>query len=568
MVKTKEKGTAEVPGKNSQERRLRKIVQQTHMSLLIGITLLVLLGIACVCYVRASHEQLESTIYLNQYRLGSKTLTAAVQSYAVTGDTQYYDAYMQELNVDQNRDIALKGLETNNIRADEWEALNEIAGLSDGLVPLEEEAMEAVAAGDNASAIAFVFGQEYGNTIQKINSLTDETITEIQDRLEGAKRRYFLIQIVCALAFIVGFIRLAMQCMKTIKFSEEELLNPIIKVSRQMTELADGNLHAELDLTADDSEVGRMVSAIDFMKDNLAGIIEEISFVLEQMGQGNYHISVEQNYVGEYVQIKEALSAIVETMRHTVLSIKEVAGKVDCGAGQLATASEDLAIACTGQACQVSDLMILLSELSENIEYNEKEAEEAVKISKLSSSTLIDGNQKMTDLKQAMGEISACAEKIIAVVSAIADIGDEIDMVSLNASIESARAGEMGKGFAVVAEQVKKLAEESQAAVGRTDELIRKTVAAVALGTHAADEASLNMEEIQMGAEETTERLNRIVEKLTLEISDIEQINNGIGVVAGIVDNNSATSEETAAVSQEQKALAESMVQLMNRFRV
>ena len=568
MEKMNEVSNGEVLGKNSQVARLRKIVKQTNFSLILGIVLLVLLFFASTSYAFVSNEQLESTMYLNQYRLGSKALTTAVQSYAVTGNQMYYDDYMRELNTDKNRDIALAGLKENNIKDHEWEGLNEIASLSNNLVPLEEEAMEAVAAGDITAATEFVFGEEYSNTIQKINSRTDEVIEEIQERLDTSKKMFMVIQIVCALAFLAGFIRLAQQCIRTIHFSQKELLTPIIKVSDQMKLLAGGNLHAEFDLKEDDSEVGDMVAAIRLMKDNMAVIIDEISSILEQMGQGNYIVEVKQNYVGEYVKIKDSLNKIVEDMRSTVSTIQDVAREIDSGSAQLAYAADDLATACTGQATEVSDLMMLLTQLGDSIEYNEKEAEEAVKIANLASSTLIVGAQKMQDLGNAMQEISQCSEQIISVIAAISDIGDEIDLLSLNASIESARAGEAGKGFAVVAEQVKKLAEASQNAVGQTSELIERTVQSVEVGTRISRESAANMEEVQMGAEETTGRINAIVEKLKMEVESIAHINESIGVVAGIVDNNSATSEETAAVSEQQKAQVESMVDLMSKFKV
>lgn len=547
---------------------MRKIVKQTNFSLVLGIVLLVLLFFASISYAFVSNEQLESTMYLNQYRLGSKALTTAVQSYAVTGNKMYYDDYMRELNTDKNRDIALAGLEANNIKEHEWEGLNEIASLSNNLVPLEEEAMAAVAAGDVAAATEFVFGEEYSNTIQKINSRTDEVINEIQDRLDASKKMFMIIQILCAVAFLAGFIRLAQQCIRTIQFSQKELLAPIIKVADQMELLAGGNLHAKFDLKEDDSEVGNMVAAIRFMKDNMAAIIDEISYSLEQMGQGNYIIAVQQNYVGEYVKIKESLNKIIEDMRATVTTIQDVAREIDSGSAQLAYAADDLATACTGQATEVSDLMALLTQLGDSIEYNEKEAEEAVKIANLASSTLIVGAQKMQELGDAMQDINQCSEQIIAVISAISDIGEEIDLLSLNASIESARAGEAGRGFAVVAEQVKKLAEASQNAVGQTSELIKRTVESVEIGTRISREAAANMEEVQMGAEETTGRINSIVEKLQSEVESIAHINESIGVVAGIVDNNSATSEETAAVSEQQKAQVDSMVDLVSKFKV
>ncbi len=568
MEKMNDASKGTVYGKNSQAARLKKIVKQTRGSLVLGVVLLALLFFASVGYAVVSQEQLESTMYLNQYRLGSKALTTAVQSYAVTGDRIYYDDYMRELDTDKNRDIAWAGLEANDIKDYEWDELKKIAALSDNLVPLEEEAMASVDAGDVASATEFVFGEEYANTIQQINSLTDDVITRIQGRLDSSKNMLLIVQIICAAAFLAGFIRLALQCLKTIKFSQEELLKPIIKVSDQMTLLAEGNLHMDFDLAEDDSEVGNMVAAIRFMKNNMAAIIDEISYILEQMGQGNYVITVNQEYVGEYVKIKDSLNKIVEDMRGTVTTIQAVTSEIDSGAGQLAFAAEDLATACTGQATVVSDLMILLSNLTDSIEYNEKEAEEAVKISNLASSTLIVGAQKMKELRAAMREINQCSEQIIAVISAISDIGDEIDLLSLNASIESARAGDAGKGFAVVAEQVKKLAEASQNAVGQTSELIKRTVESVELGTRISREAASNMEEVQMGAEETTGRMQAIVEKLKLEVESISHINEGINNVAGIVDNNSATSEETAAVSEQQKAQVDSMVDLVSKFKV
>lgn len=568
MEKMKDASKGTVYGKNSQAARLKKIVKQTRGSLVLGVVLLVLLFFASVGYAVVSQEQLESTMYLNQYRLGSKALTTAVQSYAVTGDRIYYDDYMRELNTDKNRDIAWAGLEANDIKDYEWDELKKIAALSNNLVPLEEEAMASVDAGDVASATEFVFGEEYAKTIQQINSLTDDVIARIQGRLDSSKNMLLILQIICAAAFLAGFIRLALQCLKTIKFSQMELLVPIIKVSDQMALLAEGNLHTDFDLVEDDSEVGNMVASIRFMKNNMAAIIDEISYILEQMGQGNYVITVNQEYVGEYVKIKDSLNKIVEDMRGTVTTIQAVTNEIDSGAGQLAFAAEDLATACTGQATVVSDLMILLSNLTDSIEYNEKEAEEAVKISNLASSTLIVGAQKMKELRAAMREINQCSEQIIAVISAISDIGDEIDLLSLNASIESARAGEAGKGFAVVAEQVKKLAEASQNAVGQTSELIKRTVESVELGTRISREAAANMEEVQMGAEETTGRMKAIVEKLQLEVESISRINEGINNVAGIVDNNSATSEETAAVSEQQKAQVDSMVDLVSKFKV
>lgn len=540
--------------KNSQAYRLKNIVVKSKGMVIVGGIFLLLLFSIMIITNRISSEQLEDTMYLNQYRLGSKALTAAVQAYSVTGDQQYYDAYMKELNEDKNRDIAWAGLEENDIKAEEWDKLNQIAGLSNGLVPLEEAAISSVADGDMQSAIDYVFGDQYGETIQQINAITDDAITTIQTRMERRKNILAFIEIVAALCFFVSFLVLVNQILYTIKFASKELLQPIINVSDQMTQLAAGDLHSEFHMQKDDSEVGRMVEAICYMKSSLTNIIGEITSILDQMGQGNYQVAIRQEYVGDYQLIRDAFNRITDEMKQTVTTIREASGEINCGSGQLADAADNLATACTSQAGQVSVVAEHINELNTIIASNKKDAEEAVKISNLSASTLTAGNAKMEELKDAIQEISSCSEKISSIIGAIEDIATETNLLALNAAIEAARAGEAGKGFAVVAEQVKKLAEESSQAAGKTTQLIETTIAAVQNGTTIADEAAANMEDVVMSSTEVGERIRRIVEQFAREENSIGRINDNIAEIAGIVDNNSATSEETAAISEEQKS--------------
>lgn len=554
--------------KNSQAYRLKNIVVKSKGMVIVGGIFLLLLFSIMIITNRISSEQLEDTMYLNQYRLGSKALTAAVQAYSVTGDQQYYDAYMKELNEDKNRDIAWAGLEENDIKAEEWDKLNQIAGLSNGLVPLEEAAMSSVADGDMQSAIDYVFGDQYGETIQQINAITDDAISTIQTRMERKKNILAFIEIVAALCFLVSFLVLVNQILYTTKFASKELLQPIINVSDQMTQLAAGDLHSEFHMQKDDSEVGRMVEAICYMKSSLTNIIGEITSILDQMGQGNYQVTISQEYVGDYQLIRDAFNRITDEMKQTVTTIQEASGEINCGAGQLADAADNLATACTSQAGQVSVVAEHINELNTIIASNKKDAEEAVKISNLSASTLTAGNAKMEELKDAIQEISSCSEKISSIIGAIEDIATETNLLALNAAIEAARAGEAGKGFAVVAEQVKKLAEESSQAAGKTTQLIETTIAAVQNGTTIADEAAANMEDVVMSSTEVGERIQKIVEQFAREENSIGRINDNIAEIAGIVDNNSATSEETAAISEEQKSQAEAMVELIGRFKI
>lgn len=554
--------------KHSQSYQLKKIIKQSVISVIAGALMLLLSVSTMFVMTRVTDEELETTTLLNQYRLGSKALTYAVQTYAVTGKQKYYDDYMRELNEDKNRDIAWAELEKNNIKSSEWALMKQIAELSNGLVPLEEEALKLAGQGNTEEAMSYVFGDEYENTTQEINTLTNDAIQKIQSRVNQSKRNLRFFQIIIEMLYISSFLYLVLQIRKIVRFSENELLEPIIKVSGQMILLSEGHFHTDLALEEDESEVGKMVSAISLMKQNIVGMIREISNILEQMGNGDYCFEMQQEYVGEFGLIKESFIKISGKMRETLNTIREVSQQIDCGSEQLACAAVDLAEGSTEQAGKVSDLVTLMDNMYKSMENSAQEAASTLELSTHAGKVLVSGNAKMQELKEAISEISKCSEEIDEIIGTIEAIASETNLLSLNASIEAARAGEAGKGFAIVANQVKSLADESAKAAGETNKLIERTVMAVERGITIADETAENMDEVMKGAREATEKMEQTSRILESDVHNMQKINENIIRVSEIVDNNSATSQETAAVSEEQKAQVESMVELVEKFNI
>ena len=555
-------------GGQSQSARLRILAIQALAAVILGAVLLIGFFLCNSAMSAMNVTQINTTAALNQYRIGSKTLTYEVQSYAVTGDETYYNNYMKELNEDKNRDKAIAVLEECGLTDEEWAGLEKIASMSNNLVPLEEAAMECVKNGDLETARESVFSAEYGETVEQINRVTDETIQGILARKDKELGRLRIFQIVMEIVFGAAFAYMIFQMFMTIRFAFKELLQPIQKVSTQMGALAEGNFHTELDLRENESEVGRMVKSIAFMKKNLLAMMEEITGILGQMGEGNYDIQVKQEYVGEFVTIRESFLKIGEQMRSTLLPIRNASGEISNGTEQLNCAAEDLARGCTDQAMQVSDLMSVIETMTMSLEENAKEAEESARIAADASDALEKGNRKMQELKDAIAEISVCSEQIGTIIGTIEDIASQTNLLSLNAAIEAARAGEAGRGFAVVAEQVKNLANESAKAAGRTTELIETTVTVMNRGIVIADETSEDMKEVMKSTTVATEKINQIVEMLEKDVERMHEVNDSIEQVSSVVDNNSATSEETAAVSEAQKHQVEAMVELMNQFRI
>jgi len=568
-VANQSKNTAKTKkSKVSQAARLKLLMRDTKYTTLGVIVLLIIAMISNIMLSSVQTEQFNVSDALNRFRLASKTMTSNIQSYSVTGDEKYYNAYIKEIEEDKNRDTAVADLKECGINDKEWETLNEIIAISNEMVKSEYEAIELVGKGDLEGAQGKTFSSEYENSFEKINELTDEVIEQIEGRKATTKTIVQVLQIISQvfLACACGYIILVVY--RATKFASEELLAPIVKVSKDMEYLAKGDFSTTLDLKEDNSEVGKMVTSIAFMKKNMHEMIVEVSDSLEKMGNGDYTVSIDSEFVGEFAKIKESFEVITEQMRGTFNTLRQVTEQIDSGSEQLACAAQDLAEGSSDQTTQVAELVTVIDEMARSIESNSIAAKESVALAQNAGKALQEGNKKMDHLKVAISEISDASEQINTIIAAIEDIASQTNLLSLNAAIEAARAGEAGRGFAVVAEQVKKLAEESSVAAGKTTELIETTIEAVNRGIKMTDETVESMMEVMSGAMQATEKMSQIAVMLENDVANVHKVNETIASVSSIVDSNSATSEETAAVSEEQKAQVETMVQMMDFFKV
>lgn len=550
-----------------QAAKMKALTKETLIVAIISGILLIASTVSNFIMSSDLRNQVDITKALEEYRLASKEFTVDAQSYVVTGEEHFYEAYMQETNVDKTREASVATLQ-KKLNAEEWEEFQKIQVIDDSMIPSEMAAFEAVKKGDQKAAEEYVFGDEYTDAVEESDAMIATLIKDIEQRLETEGMVMEIVHNVAQFVFIAAVVYVLLNLFRVIRFAQKDLLKPIVKVSKELENMANGDFSGGTGIQPDETEVGKMIQAMRDMKTTNKGIIAEVIAILEEMGNGNYVIEVKENYVGEFGAIKDAFIVIRERMHETFQTLKEVSDQIDAGSEQLSGAAQDLAEGCTSQAAQISDIVESIKKVAASMNENAKEAASTVEISTLAGQKLMQGNQKMEELKTAIAEISRCSEEIGTIINAIEDIATQTNLLSLNAAIEAARAGEAGKGFAVVAEQVKKLAEESAAAAGQTTQLIETTIEAVEKGIVIAEQTASDMNEVMEGAKNATVKMSAIAEVLVKEAADVQEVNERVATISEVVSNNSAASEETAAVSEEQTAQVQTMVELMGQFQV
>ena len=394
----------------------------------------------------------------------------------------------------------------------------------------------------------------------KLDELTDEASSETVRNM-----------VVCTVAgFVVIIVRLVFAFTLTRKTSKrvlETILEPLHAIEDVAMELTEGNLHSTLEYHSDD-EIGKLAHSMRKSIRILGTYVDDIDRSMKLFSEGNFDVHPEVEWRGDFVGILNSFMAFQASMAGTIKGIQNVSNEVSGAAEQVASSSNDLADGATNQAAVVEELTATVTGVSEQVEKNSQSAKEiSVKVDELGNA-ISESNGKMHEMVDSMHEISEASKEIDKIITTINEIASQTNLLALNASIEAARAGEAGKGFAVVANQVNVLADQSAQAAKESATLIETSVKAVEKGMVIAGQTAAQLEEVAENSKVITTEVTNIAETLETQTTEIKQINEGIEQINDVVQTNSATSEECAAASQEMSSEAESLREMIRKFKV
>ena len=399
--------------------------------------------------------------------------------------------------------------------------------------------------------------------IEQVSLIGDKISTNVQDDIQGTTRYIGIVMIIIIVIIIIGLILIT----KVVQAIIESISNPVEEIKSAALEMAKGNYDLEIEYTSED-EIGVLADCmremILFTKDNISNITE----VLNKFAEGNFDVEIEDNYIGEFIEIKESLEKIVDSINNTFYDIKIVTEQVKDGSEQVASTAQVISEGAINQAGIIQELMAAIGQINEKVKVSTEQANSTNVLTIELGNQIELNNEKMNEMVTAMNKIEESSRNIKSIINTIYSISEQTNLLALNAAIEAARAGESGKGFAVVADEIRKLAEESSVAVKNTEILIEDSINNVNDGKNVADEASEALSSVVGKAKEAVELIGTIAELTEQGAMAISEVYNGIDQIAEVVESNTAISEESAAASEELSSQSESLQNMIDKFKL
>ena len=367
----------------------------------------------------------------------------------------------------------------------------------------------------------------------------------------------------------IGSIICSIFCIIFALYIARRISQPIKEFVSRIDALAQkGDIESPINEVDTNDEVGELSRSLKLLITNLGNIIEDEYHILGSMSEGNFdvHTENEESYVGDFENILTSIRKIREQLSSTLIEIDVASEHVSVGSEQVASGAQELAQGATEQASAIEQLNATIASIAEQIKENAENAKNASEIAMASSKEVEEGNKKMNEMIVAMTEITETSNKIAKIIKTIDDIAFQTNILALNAAVEAARAGEAGKGFAVVADEVRNLAGKSAEAAQNTTQLIESSINAVANGTKIADMTAEALGNVVEATNKSTELINQIAVASEEQANSVEEATKGLDQISTVVQTNSATSEESAAASEELSAQANKMRELISKF--
>ena len=277
--------------------------------------------------------------------------------------------------------------------------------------------------------------------------------------------------------------------------------------------------------------------------------IRAISNVVAELADGRLSAAIASKGRDEIAETSRALDHTIANLNQALRTVLTSVRSIDTASQEIATGNLDLSSRTEMQAGSLEETASAMESLTLAVKENANNARMANELAASAANLAADGGKAVDRAVTTMERIKASSRKIVEIIGVIDGISFQTNILALNAAVEAARAGEQGRGFAVVAAEVRTLAQRSAAAAKEIKALIADSVAIIDGGSASVNEAGSSMGHIVASVRQVNDIIERISVASSQQAEGIAEVNNAVGQMDDMTQQNAALVEQAAAAA-------------------
>jgi len=417
----------------------------------------------------------------------------------------------------------------------------------------DHPALESMLAGRVFQDRAHVFGKEYFTLYRPIfaedgryvigATFVGTEMESIYDLInDGIQLRLTETAIVSVIILAFAILLLTLTC-------KIMLIKPISSAVAMLKEISEGegDLTKKLAVSGED-EVGKMALYFNMTLDRIKSLVISIraqAFSLSEIGTDlaanmNQTAAAVNQIAANTQSIKGRVLGQSASVSETNATMKEVTANIGKVNGHIEKQADAVSQSSAAIEEMIANIQSVTSTLSRNAK-NVKELEAASDV----------GRAGLSEVAADIQEIARESASLLEINSVMENIASQTNLLSMNAAIEAAHAGETGRGFAVVADEIRKLAESSSDQSKTISAVLKKIKGSIDKIMRSTDNVLHEFEAIDGGVKTVAEQENSILNAMEEQAQGSKQVLQAIGLVSGITDQVKAGSHQMLEGSRE-----------------